>query len=69
MSDFDTDRREAATKAERLGLFYYIFQGRMYVIDGGARGFRDDNWTAAVCWGTSSRPATEEEQQMWEMLQ
>ena len=59
-------RKGAEDKADRLGLTFYVHAGRLHVMDGGKRGYRDAGWESG--WSASNREATDEEQEMWELL-
>lgn len=66
MSHFTNEGfEEARTFAEDIGLTCFVYCGDMYIMDGGKRANRQ-NWDS---YGShSSRPATNEEQELWQKL-
>lgn len=53
--------------AEKRGLTCYVFAGRMYVMDAGTRGLRnEEGWHYSD--GASYREATREEEDLWSAL-
>ena len=63
----DRELDEAEAKAKRLGMTFFVYKGDMYVYDGGKRSHWGDDWSRGLrC--TSCRRASDEEQELWDLL-
>lgn len=63
----DDELEAARLKAESLKLTCYVYAGRMYVMDAGTRGLRnEEGWRYSN--GASWREATREEEDLWRAL-